>query len=81
MRRSRRHGRGFCPERPCWMKTRFLRPPHEDREDVVAVFGASRGRNRSAHFQHANVSGIFGGATLDLSEAHTDPGARVVARK
>lgn len=55
------------------------RPDREDREDVVAVFGASRGRNRSPHFRHANVSGIFGGATLDLSEAHPDPGARVDA--
>jgi energy-coupling factor transporter transmembrane protein EcfT len=55
------------------------REPDTDREDVIAVFGASRGRNRSPHFRHANVSGIFGGATLDLSHAHPDPGARVDA--
>lgn len=55
------------------------KPDQQDREDVVAVFGASRGRNRSPHFRHGNVSGIFGGATLDLSEAHPDPGARVDA--
>lgn len=55
------------------------RVPADDREDVVAVFGSSRGRNRSPHFRHGNVSGIFGGATLDLSEAHLEPGARVDA--
>jgi hypothetical protein len=58
---------------------RTAQPRERDQEDVVAVFGSSRGRSRSPHFQHGNVSGVFGGATLDLSEAHPDPGARVDA--
>lgn len=50
-----------------------------DREDVVALLGGSETRSRSTHFQHANVSAVLGGATLDLREAHLEPGASVDA--
>ena len=39
----------------------------------------SQSRNRSEHFRHANVSAVLGGATLDMREAHLDPGASVDA--
>ena len=45
----------------------------------VALFGASRIQNRSEHLTHADVSAIFGGATLDLREAHIDDEATVDA--
>lgn len=50
-----------------------------DRQDVVAVLGAAETRNRSPHFRHANVSAVFGGATLDMRDAQLDPGATVDA--
>jgi hypothetical protein len=50
-----------------------------DRQDVFAVLGSSKGRNRSQHFRHANVSALLGGATLDLGDAHPEPRARVGA--
>ena len=50
-----------------------------ERQDVVALLGGSQGRNRSEHFRHANVSAVFGGATLDMRDAHLDPGASVDA--
>ena len=50
-----------------------------ERQDVVAVLGAAETRNRSPHFRHANVSAVFGGATLDMRDAHLDPGATVDA--
>lgn len=50
-----------------------------DRQDVVAVLGGSATRSRAQHFTHGNVSAVFGGATLDLREAHLDPGATVDA--
>ena len=49
------------------------------RQDVVALLGAAESRNRSPHFRHANVSAVFGGATLDMRDAHLDPGASVDA--
>jgi hypothetical protein len=53
---------------------------HEgERQDVVALLGASESKNRSEHFRHANVSAVFGGATLDMRDAHPDPGASVDA--
>jgi hypothetical protein len=54
-------------------------PSSVDRESTFALFGGSETRNRSPHFQHANVAAVMGGATLDLREAHVDPGARVDA--
>lgn len=50
-----------------------------DRQNVFTLFGASQTRNRSQHFEHANVSAVLGGATLDLREARPEPGARVDA--
>ena len=50
-----------------------------ERQDVVAILGAAETKNRSPHFRHANVSAVFGGATLDMREAHLDPGATVDA--
>lgn len=50
-----------------------------ERQDVVAVLGAAETRNRSPHFRHANVSAVFGGATLDMRDAQLDPGATVDA--
>jgi hypothetical protein len=45
----------------------------------IALFGASEIKNRSEHLRHADVSAIFGGATLDLREAHIDDRAVVDA--
>jgi hypothetical protein len=46
---------------------------------TVAVFSGARQVVHSDHFRHADVSAVFGGATLDLREAHLDPGATVDA--
>ena len=46
---------------------------------TFALFGGSETRNRSPHFAHADVAAVMGGATLDLREAHVEPGARVDA--
>jgi hypothetical protein len=59
--------------------SRAARDEGSDRQDVVAILGAADARNRSAHFRHANVSAVFGGATLDLRDAQVDPGATVDA--
>jgi hypothetical protein len=56
-----------------------LREQATDRQDVVALLGGSQSRNRSEHFRHANVSAVLGGATLDMREAHLEPGASVDA--
>jgi Cell wall-active antibiotics response 4TMS YvqF len=50
-----------------------------DRENAVVMFGATKIKDRSEHFTHADVSAIFGGATLDLREAHIDGEASVEA--
>ena len=59
-----------------WSRVREQESP---RQDVVALLGAAETKNRSPHFQHANVSAVLGGATLDMREAHLDPGASVDA--
>lgn len=46
---------------------------------TLALLGGSRVRDTSPHFHHAEVSAVFGGATLDLREAHLDDGASVDA--
>src|SRR4051812_26700631 len=56
-----------------------MREETADRQDLFAVLGSARGRNRSAHFRHANACAVFGGAVLDLTDAHPEPGARVDA--
>ncbi|HET9249803.1 MAG TPA: LiaF domain-containing protein [Actinomycetota bacterium] len=50
-----------------------------DRENRVVMFGGTKIKERSEHFSHADVSAIFGGATLDLREAHIDREASVDA--
>lgn len=49
------------------------------RENSVVMFGGTKIKERSEHFTHADVSAIFGGATLDLREAHVDTEASVEA--
>jgi hypothetical protein len=49
------------------------------REHSLAMFGGTKIKDRSEHFTHADVSAIFGGATLDLREAHVDHEASVDA--
>jgi hypothetical protein len=51
----------------------------EHREDSLVMFGGSKITDRSEHFTHANVSAVFGGATLDLRDAHIDGEASVDA--
>ncbi|PPK65170.1 LiaF-related protein [Actinokineospora auranticolor] len=52
---------------------------HSEFTAPVAVFGGTRTVDRSAHLTHADVSAIFGGATLDLREAHVEREATVDA--
>jgi hypothetical protein len=49
------------------------------RENSLVMFGGTKIKDRSEHFTHADVSAIFGGATLDLREAHVDHEASVDA--
>lgn len=51
----------------------------EGRADSVVMFGGTKIKERSEHFGHRDVSAIFGGATLDLREAHIDREASVDA--
>lgn len=51
----------------------------EHRENVLVMFGGTKIKDRSEHFTHADVSAVFGGATLDLREAHIDREASVDA--
>ncbi|GAA3458651.1 LiaF domain-containing protein [Saccharothrix longispora] len=45
----------------------------------VALFGGTKVRERSEHLTRVGVSAIFGGATLDLRDAHVDREADVDA--
>lgn len=47
--------------------------------EPVAIFGGVEVKDRSAHFTRADVSAVFGGATLDLRGAHIDDEATVNA--
>lgn len=51
----------------------------EHRDSSVVMFGGTKIKDRSEHFTHGDVSAIFGGATLDLREAHVDREASVEA--
>ncbi len=51
----------------------------DHRDNSVVMFGGTKIKDRSEHFTHADVSAIFGGATLDLREAHVDREASVEA--
>lgn len=46
---------------------------------ALAVLGGSTTVNRNEHLHHADVSAVFGGATLDLRGAHVDDEASVDA--
>lgn len=46
---------------------------------ALAIFGGSSVQDRSDHLTHAEVSALFGGATLDLRAAHIDEHASVDA--
>lgn len=52
---------------------------HHGTRTPVAVFGGTTTRERTQHLQHADVSAIFGGATLDLRQAHVDREASIDA--
>ncbi|MET8762953.1 LiaF domain-containing protein [Lentzea sp. NPDC004782] len=52
---------------------------HHGTRTPVAMFGGASTKERSKHLRHADVSAIFGGATLDLREAHIDTDADVDA--
>ena len=51
----------------------------ETRGGSLTMFGAAKIKDRSEHFEHADVSAVFGGTTLDLREAHIDQEASVEA--
>ncbi|WP_439657842.1 LiaF transmembrane domain-containing protein [Lentzea sp. HUAS TT2] len=52
---------------------------HQGAHVPVTVFGGTTTRERARHLEHADVSAIFGGATLDLRQAHVDTEASVDA--
>lgn len=45
----------------------------------LVMFGGGEIKDRSEHFEYADVSAVFGGATLDLRGAHIDKDASVDA--
>lgn len=49
------------------------------RSESLVMFGGGKTVNRSEHLDHADVSAVFGGATLDLRQAHIDQEASVDA--
>lgn len=52
---------------------------HHGTRTPVAVFGGTTTRERTQHLRHADVSAIFGGATLDLRQAQVDSEASIDA--
>jgi len=52
---------------------------HHGARTPIAMFGGAVTKERSEHLRHADVSAIFGGATLDLREAHIDADADIDA--
>lgn len=55
---------------------------HHDTDDIgvpVALFGGTKVRSRAEHLTRASVSAVFGGAVLDLRDAHIDDEASVDA--
>jgi cell wall-active antibiotic response 4TMS protein YvqF len=48
-------------------------------EGPMALFGGSEVKERSQHFSHSEATALFGGAVLDLREAHIDKDASVDA--
>ena len=57
----------------------WRRREQEHRDNSLVMFGGTKIKDRSEHFPHADVSAVFGGATLDLREAHVDHEASVEA--
>ncbi|TNC28641.1 LiaF transmembrane domain-containing protein [Amycolatopsis alkalitolerans] len=51
----------------------------KDRTDSLVMFGGGKTVNRAEHLEHADVSALLGGATLDLRQAHIDREATVDA--
>jgi hypothetical protein len=51
----------------------------EHHDNSLVMFGGTQIKDRSEHFTHTDVSAVFGGATLDLREAHVDAEASVDA--
>lgn len=52
---------------------------HHGTSTPFALFGGASTKDRSKHLRHADVSAIFGGATLDLREAQIDSTADIEA--
>ncbi|MCX2951447.1 LiaF transmembrane domain-containing protein [Lentzea sp. NEAU-D7] len=52
---------------------------HHGTRTPVAILSGTTTRERTQHLRHADVSAIFGGATLDLREAHVDGEASIDA--
>ncbi|MFJ8962542.1 LiaF transmembrane domain-containing protein [Lentzea sp. NPDC102401] len=52
---------------------------HHGTRTPLAVLSGTTTRDRSQHLRHADVSAIFGGATLDLRQAHVDTEASIDA--
>ncbi|MFE2752294.1 hypothetical protein ACFXGA_09860 [Actinosynnema sp. NPDC059335] len=52
---------------------------HGESDARVALFGGTKVRNRAEHLTRTSVSAVFGGATLDLRDAHVDHEADVDA--
>jgi len=52
---------------------------HHDRPVPMVMFGGTKVRDDSDHLTHQAVSAVFGGATLDLRDAHIDEVATVDA--
>jgi len=50
-----------------------------NRPGSLALFSGTKIRDHSEHLTHTGVSAVFGGATLDLREAHIDDKASVDA--
>jgi len=50
-----------------------------ERPGSLALFSGTKIRDHSEHLTHTGVSAVFGGATLDLREAHVDQQATVDA--
>ena len=51
---------------------------NEDRVRGMALFGGSDIVSRSSHFTGAEVAAFFGGATLDLRQAHLAPEGAII---
>ncbi|MEU4769087.1 hypothetical protein AB0H12_38145 [Actinosynnema sp. NPDC023794] len=61
------------------LRTRHTADHRDDTGAPVALFGGTKVRSRAEHLTHAAVSAVFGGATLDLRDAHIDDEAYVDA--